>query len=481
MILTIILAFLLAISAVSAADNVTSDVVGVEEITAAVSVDEADEVVSAEENQVIGSTGDVGNFKEIADLISKAEESGTLILDKDFKKEDDESALTISKPMTIDGRGHSLTSLSCIANVDASNVIFKNITFTETSNHYGGVVLCRGDNITMENCRFIDCFSRYDGAIYATGNNGNIINTTFTFSYSITPFDYGIGYSSAVTGSGNNWNIINCRFTNCSYFAGGAISAEGNNWKIINSSFMNCKAHWDGGAVYAGGSSWSIINSSFRKCIAQTGGAVYITGKNSMILNTIFTSNRAEKNADWYSAYPVITTVTASDLKTTYTANPYYVIKVYDTNGKPVDNTAVVVKLNGKTFKTIKTTKGTAKFKVNQKPGTYKLTITALKNTATKTLTVKHAVTLKAVTVKKSAKKLTLQANLAKINGKYLTKKTVTFKFNGKTYKAKTNSKGVAKATIKKSVLSKLKVGKKVTYQATYLKDTVKKTAKVKK
>ena len=99
----------------------------------------------------------------------------------------------------------------------------------------------------------------------------------------------------------------------------------------------------------------------------------------------------------------------------------------------------------------------------------------------TKTLTVKHIVTLKAVKVKKSAKKLILQATLAKVNKKYLKKKTVTFKFNGKTYKAKTNAKGVAKVTIKSSVLKKLKIGKKVTYQATYLKDTIKKTVKIKK
>jgi len=82
------------------------------------------------------------------------------------------------------------------------------------------------------------------------------------------------------------------------------------------------------------------------------------------------------------------------------------------------------------------------------------------------------------VAVKKSAKKLTLQATL-KYGKKAIKNKKITFKFNGKTYKAKTDKKGIAKVTIKSSVLKKLKVGKKITYQATYLKDTVQKTVKV--
>ena len=141
-----------------------------------------------------------------------------------------------------------------------------------------------------------------------------------------------------------------------------------------------------------------------------------------------------------------------------------------------------MIKQNNKKFKTIQTnSKGIASFKVTQTPGTYKLKITSLGKTVTKTITVKHIVTLKTVNVKKSAKKLILQATLAKVNKKYLKNKWITFKFNGKKYKAKTNKKGVAKVTIKANILKKLKVGKKITYQATYLKDTVKKTAKVKK
>uniref|UniRef100_UPI0025D023AD hypothetical protein n=1 Tax=uncultured Methanobrevibacter sp. TaxID=253161 RepID=UPI0025D023AD len=174
--------------------------------------------------------------------------------------------------------------------------------------------------------------------------------------------------------------------------------------------------------------------------------------------------------------------ITASNAKVIYSAGTTYKITVYKNKGITANNVSVVIKQNNKAFKTIKTnSKGVASFKVTQTPGTYKLKITSFGKTVTKTLTVKHIVTLKTATVKKSAKKLILQATLAKVNKKYLKKKTVTFKFNGKTYKAKTNSKGVAKVTIKSNVLKKLKVGKKITYQATYLKDTVKKTAKVKK
>ena len=95
-------------------------------------------------------------------------------------------------------------------------------------------------------------------------------------------------------------------------------------------------------------------------------------------------------------------------------------------------------------------------------------------------INVKYYLTLKSVKVKKSAKKLVLSATVktVKENKKGL---KVTFKFNGKKYVAKTNKKGVAKVTVKKQVLKKLKVGKKVKYQAKYEKMTVKKTVKVKR
>lgn len=92
-------------------------------------------------------------------------------------------------------------------------------------------------------------------------------------------------------------------------------------------------------------------------------------------------------------------------------------------------------------------------------------------------VTIKKILVLNTVKIKKSAKKLVLSAKLLK----KLKGKKITFKFNGKAYKAKTNSKGVAKVTIPSKILKKLKVGKKIAYSATYYDSTLKKTAKVKK
>ncbi|WP_406533835.1 DUF3344 domain-containing protein [Methanobrevibacter sp.] len=174
--------------------------------------------------------------------------------------------------------------------------------------------------------------------------------------------------------------------------------------------------------------------------------------------------------------------ITAGDLKMLYTSNTKYSVKVYGGDGKLVSGVKVTFLINNKAYKTATTgSNGVASIALSQIPGTYKITAKAASVSVTKKLTVNHLLTLKSVKVKKSAKKLVLTATLKKVNGKYLKKKKVTFKFNGKKYTAKTNKKGVAKVTIKSKVLKKLKVGKKVKYQATYLKDTVKKTVKVKK
>ena len=174
--------------------------------------------------------------------------------------------------------------------------------------------------------------------------------------------------------------------------------------------------------------------------------------------------------------------ISAGNLNMLYSSGKMYSVVVYGNNGKVAGGVQVTFLINNGVIGSAKTNaKGVASIKITQAPGSYKITAKALGTSVTKKLTVTHVLSLKTVKVKSSAKKLVLKATLKKVNGKYLKGKKVTFKFNGKKFKAKTNKKGVAKVTVKRSVLKKLKAGKKVKYQATYLKDTVKKSVKVKK
>lgn len=171
------------------------------------------------------------------------------------------------------------------------------------------------------------------------------------------------------------------------------------------------------------------------------------------------------------------------DLNVYYSSNADYKVKIIGDGGNPeIEGQNVVVLIDNK-MKSLKTDKDgfvAVAIDNNFNVGTHSIEVIYKAISAKNKVVVKHVVNLKSVSVKKSARKLVLTASLAKVNGKYLKNRQIAFKFNGKTYKAKTNSKGVAKVTVKSSELKKLKTGKRVTYQATYIKDTVKKTAKVK-
>ena len=170
----------------------------------------------------------------------------------------------------------------------------------------------------------------------------------------------------------------------------------------------------------------------------------------------------------------------SKNIKMTYGTDKIHKVTVYTTSGKFAEEGEYVeIKIGKKTFDTAVGKNGVVKFKIPKSiaPGKYKIK-TVYENKAVQSkIVIKHLLKLKKAKVKSSAQKLVLKATLKK----GMKNKKVIFKFNGKKIKAKTNKKGVAKAVVKNKILKKLKVGKKVKYSATYMKDTVKKSVKVKR
>lgn len=188
-------------------------------------------------------------------------------------------------------------------------------------------------------------------------------------------------------------------------------------------------------------------------------------GEYSVIVSSPLTNQTVTKTAK------IVKRITNNKyLNVYYDSNKKYKVKIIGDDGKAESKgKSVNVYVDGKktTYKTDKNGFITITLNKNFKVGTHIIKIQYKGYTVQNKLTVKHL--LKSndiVTVKKSAKKVVLTAKLDK-NHK---NKVIKFKINGKIYKAKTNSKGIAKLSINKNKLKK--TVNPVTI--TYLKDTIK-------
>jgi len=217
---------LFAVSAVSAADNITQDVVGVEETTS--------EVVIVEENNLVINSMDGGNnilsaspngtFTDLANEITNA--NGTLYLTKNYVYSSDDlkyaNGIIIDKELTINGKGFTINgnNQARTFQIAASDVVLNNITFKNNliDGKSGGAVLWGGANGVLSDCSFLDCSANFGGAIYWSGVNGVLSDSSF----------------------------VNCSVSEKS---GGAIYWSGVNGVLSDSSFVNCVAGY-GGAVY---------------------------------------------------------------------------------------------------------------------------------------------------------------------------------------------------------------------------------------
>ena len=244
---------------------------------------------------------------------------------------------------------------------------------------------------------------------------------------------------------------------------------------------ITLKSGWDPVGtvtVYADGKKYSELDLYGGKETISLGGLSNGVHKLSIVYDS-WDDLQCVKN---YTVSTKKASITGKDMSMNYLDGSKFKVQVKDYKGKKVNKGQVKFYVDGKLFKTVKTDKnGYASVVLTHAPGKHTVKAVYKASTLVKTVTVKQILTLKKVTVKKSAKKLDLTATVKKVKGLNVKNQKVTFKFNGKTYKAVTNAKGVAKVTIPQNILKKLKVGKKITYQATFIKATVKQTVKVSK
>ena len=222
--------------------------------------------------------------------------------------------------------------------------------------------------------------------------------------------------------------------------------------------------------------------------LGQTNGeGVLIVHNLNLNIGThqLFVYNDVTGDEDYIIIHIVSRFGNANNIVMDYFDGTAFKVRVYDDFANPlIKGQKVTITIKNKRYTAITDANGYVSFKIPNvvTPGTYTLKVTFAGQTISKTVKVKQVLkSKKTVTVKKSARKLVLKATLKTSKNKAIKNKKITFKFKGKTYKAKTNKKGIAKVTVKKNVIKKLKKGKKYAVKITYLKDTIKTTVKVKR
>ena len=181
-----------------------------------------------------------------------------------------------------------------------------------------------------------------------------------------------------------------------------------------------------------------------------TGSVEKYLANNSIIKNII---DRIVKNSTAPVEVPV-DSIKSANLNTYYAAKTNYSVTVMSGNNT-VTSGKVVFTVNNKQYTANIKSNGVATLSVKLKPGTYYVTSKYNDVLVQKKIVVKKSIITKNVSkkVKKTGK---FTVKVLNTKGKAHAKQTVKIKLKGKTYKAKTNSKGIATFKLPKT----LKVGK---------------------
>ena len=261
----------------------------------------------------------MGTYEEFKAKLNSLRPGDVLVLRKDYSFS---GYVALNKPITIDGRGHTISggNVSSIFVVYNDNITIENVRFIDAND---SAVSVHYSNATLINCSFVNNFAAdMGGAVYWIGVSGKVINCSFisnragehggaifwsgingSVENSLFDNDSAGMYGGAIYWSGVSGHINNCSFTsNVAGEYGGAIIWRSESGHISNSIFTNNSASTNsGGAIFVNANGFTVINSNFTDNRANNqGGAVYINGKNMNMSNSTFIHNAGKTGGAFY-------------------------------------------------------------------------------------------------------------------------------------------------------------------------------------
>ena len=224
------------------------------------------------------------------------------------------SSITITKTVTIIGKGRTVTNILCNGNqafrVKESNLTLQKLSIQNANYSQGGAILVTANSkIVIDNCIFKNNTANNGGVIFTSGNNvvGKITNSKFEKN---TAVRYGAalqlgGFSSVYTI--NNCVFKNNKLTDTDYShstGGAAIYASSFATVNVNKSvFQGNVALWGNAILNGNHATIKITNSQFTSNIAKhnvktldrtKGGAIAIGSGYAEIGYCNFTKNKAD-------------------------------------------------------------------------------------------------------------------------------------------------------------------------------------------
>lgn len=303
--LLIVLIGICAISHASAADNLTdAEALSADVHDESFSLDITDLDYQISENA--SNTHYVNPSDNVQSAIDSAKDGDTIYLSGTFELN---NALNINKTLNIVGyAGGAVIKPDDFNFKDirffnigsaASNVVLKNLVFTDGNNGFGGAIHWQGNGGSIVNCQFNNNIAKsgHGGAVVLEGNGCRIENCIFNKNRA-SQDDGG-----AIWIGGDDCQINNCTFDdNHASQNGGAMVLNGENIKLRDCNFTDNYANKLGGAIFVKGMRNTVSNSTFDgnyvlnpddlTSIAN-GGAIFSGGENLAIDGSSFTNNRA--------------------------------------------------------------------------------------------------------------------------------------------------------------------------------------------